>query len=62
MTRDREVNAVSDKSRVNVRLTPEAHAFYKEEAEKLGYTMHGFLVLALNTFKEEYQEKQKKKG
>ena len=53
---------LNDKSRVNVRLTSEAHAFYKSEAEKLGYTMHGFLVLALNTFKEEYEEKQKKKG
>ena len=62
MTRGKEVNALSDKSRVSVRLTPEAHAFYKEEAEKLGFTMHGFLILALNTFKEEYEEKQKKKG
>lgn len=52
---------VEEKGRVNVRLTPEMHKFYKDEAKKLGYTMHGFLVQALNAFRDEYEAKQKEK-
>lgn len=49
---------VAETVRVNINISPELHAFYREQADRAGVSMSAYMALALLEYKDRWENER----